>query len=351
MESKELEKKAFELGYRAVGKYKAPVNDPELMKLTRSAKVGSMTPVLKAWHQGFAKANLKESKQFHSAAPAVVSGNLDPIGKREANLIPPKFAMLLNDIGEDNNTVLRLLVTYPNGDSIVVPPANEPGAEDGNSLLAMVLDFFGTENEETVRVLTAALDRVRKVNTDDNVSVTESTIKEVFTSPTEKIEIWKKIHMTIQRILQSSIFHGKIVDSKSPDFIKIKLVSGNVNNFAKLVSQSVPITNFKWGFGIDAHGFGITSTNGYILIYNHQYQKQNLKEENISDRYQKMVDALNVLSSEPSKSPASMTKLEAIGVIRDMGYPDEKIIYALSAAGHSQEEINELLELARLGVK
>jgi hypothetical protein len=177
---------------------------------------------------------------FHSAAPAAVGGNLQPIGKRNPNTIAPKFAMLLKDIDEHGDTVLRLLVTYANGESLVLPPAGEPGCSDGDELLVKVLDCIGSD-EETIRVITGALDRSRKM----------------------------------------------------------------------------------------------------------------LSEESITDRYQKMVIALNVLKSPvevPPNTPASMTKLEAIGVLRDMNIPDEKAMHALLQSGASQEEIEELFQLARLGI-
>jgi hypothetical protein len=184
-------------------------------------------------------------ENFQPAAPAVVSGDLNAIGKRAPAHIPPKFAMLLKDIDENGDSELRLLVTYPNGESLILPPAGEPGAVNGNDLLSHVLGCLGTE-DSTVRVISAALNRSRH-----------------------------------------------------------------------LLSESI-------------------------------------QEESITDQYQQMVNALNVLKTpagQKPNSPANMTKLEALGVLLNLGAPIEKAQHALLQAGHTMEDIDDLLALAQQGIK
>lgn len=99
---------------------------------------------------------LDESQQGPAqspAAPAVVSGGLRSIGFREK--IHPKFAMLLKDTS-DSGTELRLLVTYPNGESALIPSADKEGAQSQEELLMMVVELLG-DHPATVDVVKSAI--------------------------------------------------------------------------------------------------------------------------------------------------------------------------------------------------
>lgn len=172
------------------------------------------------------------------AAPAKVAGGLRSIGFRAK--IKPKFAMLLKDTSVEG-CELRLLVTYPNGESILIPTADKEGADSQEELLMMVAEVLG--------------DDMHDIETQD-------VIKSAIMRATEKT----------------------------------------------------------------------------------------LSEATLSDQMQLVVQCTAVLK-KPSgtQSETEMTKVEAIQCLKDF-VPETQIIHALMDAGHSPEEVEQLMLLAGLDV-